>query len=142
MGDCLSLYWVQFTSRPERRLTLLTSSLSMMLMVHVRTEKISLLERGSNPRPEVNALRYHASWIRRHKISCQKHFLHKEPFAIIKFQLPTVVGWLYLKSSQPIKIMPNRSVYLTTLFLDRLSALSTVTSTCHIHSPETDNCPS
>ena len=46
------------------------------------------------------------------------------------------------RSSQPLGLCRAQSVYLTTLFLGRLSPLSSQPVLVQILSPETDNCPS
>ena len=53
------------------------------------------------------------------------------------------LSWV-LRPSQSIMVMSSRSIYLTTLFLGRLSPLSGQPALVHILSPETDNsyCPS
>ena len=54
------------------------------------------------------------------------------------------IDWMNwsLQTSQPIRVMSSRSVYLTTLFLGRLSPLSSQPVFLHVLSPENDNCPS
>ena len=58
-------------------------------------------------------------------------------------QIKMTNNWVeVLQSFQSIWVMLSRSVYLTTLSLNRLISLSSQPVLVHIHSPETDNCPS